>query len=491
MNEPRAIVLERKKKIKRYLGIGSLTAAAIFLFLPDMATFDVLPDFIGYILLLPGISQLRDLNDYFGDAYDRFYKIAWISALEYFSFFVVLGLVTAQERPDTILLLTFVFGVFDFFLVIPAWKCLFDGFSYLSARCDGASFDRLVRPPKKVLFPNRKKGLKRGMTVERAPLNRIERLRVTTVFFIGVKAVLTALPEFSALSKDVEISTVFRPYDYIGFYRVFAMIAVFVFGCIWLERVTEFVRAAKADGEMISFYREKYRTDVLTKPHIFTHRHLQNALTVASIAMVLRVDLRLDDVHVIPDTLLAVILCIAVLILGQHVGRRREFFLSAGAFAVLSLGANIFETYFLYNYSITSIETNEAAYTMHIYFQILKAASEVTFIIMMLLFFRMLRHVISSYTGFAVTPQETQNPSEKIKTIHKELEKGMIPALVFTVLSAVCKLLMVVLLLWRREGFAFEWLPVLDTVLAALFAFFTIRSIRAIYSQVEYRFMLL
>ena len=83
MNEPRAIVLERKKKIKRYLGIGSLTAAAIFLFLPDMATFDVLPDFIGYILLLSGISQLRDLNDYFGDAYDRFYKIAWISALQF------------------------------------------------------------------------------------------------------------------------------------------------------------------------------------------------------------------------------------------------------------------------------------------------------------------------------------------------------------------------------------------------------------------------
>ncbi len=491
MNEPQAIVLERKKRIKKYLGIGSLTAAAVFLFLPDMAIFDILPDFIGYILLLAGISQLRDLNDYFGDAYDRFYKIAWISAVRYFAFFVVLGLVTAKERPDTILLLTFVFGVFDFFVVIPAWKCLFDGFSYLSTRCDGATFDRRILKPKKIRFSNRKKGLKRGMTVDRAPQNRIDRLSRTTILFIGFKAVLTALPEFSALTKDVEISSVFRPYDYIGIYRFFAMLAVLLFGCIWLARVVEFVRASKKDERMISFYREKYRTDVLTKPHIFTHRHLKSALLVACIAMVLRVDIRLDDVHVIPDALLAGILCAAVLILGRHVGRRWDFFLSAGVFAAVSMGVNIFEYYFFSHYSITSIETNEMAYSLHVGFQIMKAVEEGLFVLMMLLFFRMLRHVILSYTGFAVTPEETRDPSEKIKTIHRELERGLYPALVFTVLSAVSKLLMVMLLLLRREGFALEWLPVLDTVLAVLFSFFTIRSVRAIYGQVEYRFMLL
>lgn len=522
MNEPQAIVLERKKRIKKYLGIGLLTAAAVFLFLPDMAIFDILPDFIGYILLLAGISQLRDLNDYFGDAYDRFYKIAWISAVRYLAFFVVLGLVTAKERPDTILLLAFVFGVFDFFIVIPAWKCLFDGFSYLSARCDGTSFEKF--PPRPVKRVGRTRVLRvllkafrlfwrklptvttdteigevfRGLaeqcgneTFEKPRQNRIERLSRTTILFIGFKAVLTALPEFSALTKDVEISSVFRPYDYIGIYRFFAMLAVLLFGCIWLARVVEFVRAAKKDERMISFYREKYRTDVLTKPHIFTHRHLKSALLVACIAMVLRVDIRLDDVHVIPDALLAGILCAAVLILGRHVGRRWDFFLSAGVFAAVSMGVNIFEYYFFSHYSITSIETNEMAYSLHVGFQIMKAVEEGLFVLMMLLFFRMLRHVILSYTGFAVTPEETRDPSEKIKTIHRELERGLYPALVFTVLSAVSKLLMVMLLLLRREGFALEWLPVLDTVLAVLFSFFTIRSVRAIYGQVEYRFMLL
>lgn len=491
MNEPQAIVLTRKNKIKKYLGIGSLTAAAVFLFLPDMEIFDLLPDFVGYILLLSGISCLRDLNDYFGDAYDRFYKIAWISAVRYFAFFVVLGLVTAQERPDTILLLTFVFGVFDFFIVIPAWKCLFDGFSYLSTRCDGATFDRRILQPKKIRFSNRRKGLQRGMTVDRAPQNRIDRLARTTVIFVGFKAILTALPEFAALSKDVETGAVFRPYDYIGIYRFFAMLAVLVFGCIWLSRVVEFVRAAKKDERMVSFYREKYRTDVLTKPHIFTHRHLKSALFVACIAMVFRLDLRLDNAHVIPDALLALILCVAVLILGRHVGRRWDFFLSAGLFAAVSTGVNIFEYYFFYNYGVTSIETNEAGYRFFVAFEIVKAVEEGLFILMMLLFFRMLRHVIFSYTGFAVTPEETRDPSEKIKTIHRELERGMLPAVIFTVLSAVSKLLMVMLLLLRREGFVLEWFPVLDTVLAALFAFFTIRSVRAIYSQVEYRFMLL
>lgn len=491
MAQPEQIVLERKKKIKKNLGIGSIAIAAIFLFLPDMAIYDLLPDVIGYIILLLGISQLRDLNDYFGDAYERFYKVAWLAAVRYLSFFLVLGMVTPQEQPDTMLLLTFVFGVFDFIWVLPAWKDLFDGFSYLAARCDGAAFELKTRPPKTVRRTNRKKGLEKGMTIEQKPINRTEYLRRTTLFFVGFKAVLTALPEFAALTADVEVSTVFRLYDYIGLFRAIAMLAMLVFGVIWLVRVIGFVRAVKRDRPLIEFYREKYRTEVLTKGHLFTHRHLRSALLVASIAMVFRMDFRLDSLHVFPDALLAALLIVAVLLLGKHVGARGRFFVSAGVFAVVSAGVNLFEYYFSYNYSITSIQTDEAAYQMHVYLQIAKTAEQVLFVLMMVFFFALLRHVIRTYTGFSVTPVETRDPGEKIRTIHKELEKGMIPAFVLMLLSAVSKILMVVLLLYRRTGLELDWLPLADTLIAGVFAIFMIRSIRAIYAQVEYRFMLL
>lgn len=487
---PEAIVLERKKRIKKYLGIGSLGASAFFLFFPDMAIFDLLPDFIAYIILLCGISQLRDLNDYFGDAYDRFYKFAWFSAVRYLSFFFVLGVVTPQEQPDTMLLLGFVFAVFDFVLLLPAWNLLFDGFSYLSARCDGTTFDVKIRKPKKILLGNRKKGLVRGMTVERKPLNRIERIRTITVFFIGFKSVLTVLPEFSALSADTATDG-FQLYNYIGVLRAFSMAAVLIFGVVWLVHMLSFVRAAKKDSVLISFYREKYRTEVLTKTHIFTHRHLQTALFLASIAMIFRVDFRLDNFHVIPDALVALFLVIAVVVLGRHVGSRKLFFAVSAVFSVCSIGVNLFEYYFLYTYSITSIQTDEAVYRMYLLFEGTKLAEQVLFVAVIFLFLRMLLHVIRSYTGFSVTPNETMNPSEKIKAIHAELEKKLKLVAVMTVITAISKVLMVVLLLYRRTGLELDWLPLLDGGISVLFAFFAIRTIRAIYSQVEYRFMLM
>ncbi len=491
MSELKPIVLKKKMKLKKHLGIGALIAAAVFFFLPDMALFDLLPDFIGYALVLSGLSYLRDLNAYFEDAYDRFFKLFWIALVRYFSFFFVLALVTSAEQPDTFLLLTFVFGVFDLFFALPAWQCVYEGFSYLSARCDGTSFELRHRKPRKVLFPNRRKGIQRGEVIERRPVNRIEEARRTTVFFVMFKAIFTVLPEFAALSKDTETSTVFRLYDYIGILRFFAMLLVFIVGCIFLFRTISFIRAVKADEVLLPFYREKYRTEVLTKEHLFTHRHLTTALFIACVAMIFRVDFRLDTIHVIPDALLAAVLCIALLVLGQHVGRRWQLFLVSGIFALMSIGVNLFEYEFFYRFSATSIQTNEEAYQLYVVFQILKAIEQALFILLMLIFFRMLLYVIKSYTGFVVTPEETRNPSEKIRLIHKSLKRNMIPAVLFTVLSAVSKFLLVALLLPRRPGLSLDWLPLLDVVLAGLFAFFTIRAVRLIYGQVEYRFMLL
>ena len=485
------IVLKRKKKIKKHLGFTALAVFPLFFFLPDLAIFDFLPDFIGYIILLCGLSQLRDLNDYLGNAYDRFYKIAWISAARFLSFFVTLGLVTPQERPDTMLLIAFVFGIFDFIFLIPAWRDLFEGISYLVTRCDGVTFDVVLRKPKTVRRNNPKKGLRRGDKIERKPYHRIEGIRKLTIFFVGMKTVLNVLPEFAALTADTEISTVFRLYDYIAFLRGGAMIAVVAVGIVWFVRMVRFARAVKKDLVFIEFYREKYRTDVLTKEHIFVHRHLQNALFLASIAVVFRVDIRMDHMHMIPDALMAILLLISAALLGMHVAGRRKFTVAAIVYAVCSFAVGLFEYYFYYNYSVTSIQTSEESRRVFSMLCGAKLAEQVLFVGMFVLFLVLLRSVVRSHTGFAVTEQETRTPSEKIRSIHKDLEKQLKISLVFAAVTAVSKALLIFLALETRPECTLEWLPAVDILVSAVFAFFTIRTVRAIYSQVEYRFMLL
>ena len=488
---PEAIVLERKTKIKKHLGVSAIAATAFFLIFPDLAIFDFFPDFIGYVILLIGISQLRDLNDYFGDAYDRFYKIAWIAAARFLSFFIVLGLVTPQERPDTMLLLAFVFGVADFVLVIPAWRDLFEGFSYLNARCDGVTFDLVERAPKRAYRTNRRKGIRKGDLISRKPLSLTECARKITFFFIGAKAILNVLPEFAALTADTEISLSFRLYDYIMFLRLGAMIASLVIGIVFFIRIVRFVRSVKRDEVFLGFYKEKYRTDVLTKEHLFIHRHLKNALLVASIAMIFRVDFRIDRMHLLPDAIMALLLILTVMILGKHVGNKRGFTVFSAIYAVLSLSVNLYEAYFHYTYSVTSIQTNVAANRAYTVLCSVKVLEQVVFLAVFAMFLLLMQNVIRSYTGFSVSGRDTLIPSEKIRSIHESLTKQLRIVFVLAVVTAVSKCLVTFLALAGRPGLEMDFLPLVDALISAIFAFFAIRTVREIYSQVEYRFMLL
>lgn len=488
---PEEIRLERKVKIKKYLGIGSIAAAAVFLFFPELAIFDFLPDFVGYIILLCGISQLRDLNDYFGSAYDRFYKIAWITGAKFLSFFIVLGLVTPRERPDTMLLIAFIFAVFECVFVTSAWKELFEGFSYLTARYGSTSFESIERKPRLVLIPNRKKGHRFGMRIPQKPLNRIESMKKLTLFFIVFKSALNVLPEFSALTADTELESSFRLYDYIGTMRVLAMAAVAVAGILWLRKMFSFTSAVRADGGFIAHFRERYRTDVLVKDHLFVHRHLQTALFLISLAVLLRFDLRFDQMNILPDTLMMAMLLIACVVLGNHIGNRRSFVYTACGYGVFSFLVSLYDYRFHYLHSVTSIQTREEAYRMYTVLCGLKIAEQALFVLTIALFLRLLRNVIHSYTGFSVSDAETRDPNGKIRTLHKRLTGKLKPIFGLAVLSAVVRALTVLLLLEGRPGLEMDWLPLADFLATLLFAVFSIRTVREIYSQVEYRFMLL
>ena len=66
------------------MNIGYLIAGWIFLFNPTVNMIDVLPDVIGYILILKGLSKLADLDGKISAARQRFKAAVWISSGELF-----------------------------------------------------------------------------------------------------------------------------------------------------------------------------------------------------------------------------------------------------------------------------------------------------------------------------------------------------------------------------------------------------------------------
>ena len=98
----------KHKKMGKYMGLGFAAVSAIFLFNPDVAIIDVLPDFIGYTLLTVALRFVRDISPHFENAWRKFRILAVMTVFKTLSLLWVFGgLTSAQERPMMMLLLSF------------------------------------------------------------------------------------------------------------------------------------------------------------------------------------------------------------------------------------------------------------------------------------------------------------------------------------------------------------------------------------------------
>ena len=73
--------MKKQSKIQ-FLPIG---LSLIFLFNPNIAVIDVLPDFIGYILISLALIKLSDINETIAEAASLFNKMILIDAAKIFA----------------------------------------------------------------------------------------------------------------------------------------------------------------------------------------------------------------------------------------------------------------------------------------------------------------------------------------------------------------------------------------------------------------------
>ena len=98
----------------------------IFLFNPHINIIDVLPEVIGYILILHGLSKISDLERNLLSAKDKFFKLAWLSAAK-----LACLLITPIFDETLYLIFTFCFGLLEVMWMIPAFVDMFHGISFL------------------------------------------------------------------------------------------------------------------------------------------------------------------------------------------------------------------------------------------------------------------------------------------------------------------------------------------------------------------------
>ncbi len=315
--------------------LGYILAGMIFLFNPHINIIDILPDVIGYILILHGLSKISDLERNLLSARGRFLKLAWLSAAK-----LACILILPIFDATLYLIFTFCFGILEVMWMIPAFIDLFQGISFLEQRYtrhrtrhvpgEGAHFggvtDKTDFAEGRVYFEVY------GKTHDNADYPADEEIvrfpsglatvcasyvgfaakdekktpyyyesaeaRVASVLFIIVRAVCACLPEVTALMATGDSYVQSNPTsDYNGLrYILEAGLAVVagIVGILWLVRIIRYFRVFMNDKPFLDTLSAKYEAEIMPNQALWVKRKTLSFCLFSSVAFAFMTCIRLS-----------------------------------------------------------------------------------------------------------------------------------------------------------------------------------------------------
>lgn len=367
------------------INIGYIIAGVVFLWNPSVSMVDVLPDVIGYLLILKGLYKLSDLERNLLSARKKFKNAAWLSLGKLFA----MALIPIFDAM-WYLILAFSFGVLELVWLIPAFVELFEGISYLEMRYTGHRTRRQTTPRFGGIFDKTEfadgtayfelyPGHGRDNTGSAVALdipfaNGTERLcmaeagfssrngekqeylyesgeaRVMSVIFVIARAVCACLPEFTALMGKRDGYVEANPIEnYSGLRQVLAVIFAavsLVFGILWLVRMIRYFTRFRRDTAFITVLEQKYETEILTDRGLWIKRKTAAFGILSATAYLFLLCLKIDidfglvslrSFFFVPEFMWGVIMLLAFRAAGDYVPNRRGAMMKTGLFMVFSL----------------------------------------------------------------------------------------------------------------------------------------------------------
>ena len=464
-------------KLKKGMGFGLVAVAFIFLFNPDVSVIDVIPDIFGYVLLSVGLSQLSMLNDHIDEALSRFKKMILVSAAKIASLFFIFGMSDSANRPYSLLLFSFTFGVVELLFLIPAYGELFKGILTIADRYDG-----------KVAYQSRRAG---GKTYA-------EKIHVITVAFVVLKSVCTVLPEcISLLNTEYTDSFVMYLYKYIGVFRVFAIIPVLVLGIIWLIKARGFFVKLSRENEFIENIKRAFAEELFPKKGLFVRKNLQSVILLLTVGAVFCVDFALGsvgvigdsdaEINILPDAIAAILIFVSAVMMKKYVDNTKNLKISALVFLGVSIVGSALKLSFIAKYDYyTAVNKIDSAFVMYIVMCAVTVIENIAFFVTVIFLVKMLKEIIKKYTGYSA--YSDPKDSERVTSLQNDLIGKLKYMIIFAALSVVSAILYEVFLPEKHLIAQYMW--AIDLFVQAVFAAFTLRCLYAVKDEMENKFML-
>ncbi len=465
-------IAQKSVRLGKYMGLGAAAVAMVFLFDPNIALVDILPDFIGYILLAVSLRLMRDLSPHFEGAWKKFRLLALVTGIKFASLFWVFGeLSNAQERPTMMLLLSFCFSILELGWGIPAWRSLIEGF-IIHAQTAGGE------------YPLREKGARSYRTGKNISVS----FRDFTVFFMIAKAFFANISEFSVLSDHSYDDTAFNWYKFIGLYRVFAVFAGIIIGIAWLIWALRYFSGIMRDSAFIESAKTKYETTVLPNTGLFVRRDIAFVLGLLCVAALTTPDLYLDDVNVISDTYTAILLAWTFIKLKPYYQKYILGIGSSAVYAAVTLwGSAVSHEYVTGAWVAKTWEDPKIfGEFMAMYpIRVLEAALFFTTV-----FFALcgVRAIIKAHCGYIPTTMDENYRASRLEAIRKEAGVKVTVCVVFAALATLSGGLYELIL--SLDNFISEIWWLINFVVSGCFFGSVFYMMNAVNEEVESRYML-
>ena len=279
---------------RKNLGIGLMAIGLFFLVNPTVSIVDIIPDFIGYMLLAAGVDMLGDMEDHFASARKSFVLLAVISGLK-----TLCCAILPFIDGTFVILLAFVFAVGEAVLFIPAVTNLIGGFRYYGLRYEADSCYGYAL--------KKKNGKRRSSGAV---------LTFAIIAFI-VRAVGYVVPELPAMFANSQLGII-NAYeiDWTVYIPVFYVLFGIVSFAVSLPQAIQFRRYIKGiekDEKLISTLEAMYEEHIAPDKGHFAEKKTAAVWVLTVIAAVFCFNIYLDYVNWLPGGVAGIFFAVAAL----------------------------------------------------------------------------------------------------------------------------------------------------------------------------------
>lgn len=353
------------------MGFGLVLAGLAFLLVPSVGIIDFLPDFIGYALILKGLSKLSAINGDLLRARGKFRFLFWITLLRAF---MIIPLAMIGDEMTT-MLFVFSFAVAETVFLLLAAPALTEGVSYLSF-CGERGVSERAYNDMRVVFP---------------------------VFIIG-RELLVALPELTVLTnpayKDViDVNDLDKPtlYDSKNLVILICFTVSLFIGIAFYAAAVRFFSAPCRDKTLHAALDDDYKAAVEADPVRFTCQDIRKAVIFIAAGTAFLAPLYFYGVDVLFDLIGFVFIFVGFFTLSKYTPYAKTALKISAAAAVLSAVSGALSVYISNVYYHKSYPMTVGAVRAYTVSALLQTAEFTAFAFILLFLFKAVRDCVDKF----------------------------------------------------------------------------------------------